>query len=104
MLTLARVGSASEIATAVAAPLPSLFTVIVKPTGLPAWTLWASAVLVTVTCGVLVMQMPSRSVFEVLPVVTVAVLSRLAEWPLIWIWEFGNGAAPAAPAVVGLVT
>src|SRR5690349_23183165 len=101
----ASVGSASVNATALAAPEPSDFTVIVKPTGLPARTLCASAVLVTLMWGVLVRQMPSRSVRLMLPLVTVAVLSRLAVWPLIWIVQSASWLGPpAAGAVVGEVT
>ena len=44
--------------TFVAVPVPSLVTVIVKPTALPATTLCASGVLTTVRCGVFVTQTP----------------------------------------------
>src|SRR3954452_2788593 len=48
--------------------------------------------------------MPSRSDFVVLPLVTVAVLSRLAVWPLIVTVQPAMAGAPAAGAVVGDVT
>src|SRR5947207_753903 len=100
----ASVGSASFSTTAVAGPVPSLLTTIVNPTGLPARTLWASGTLVTLMCGLLRTQMPSRSVLVVLPDVTVAVLSRLAEWPLMVMVQSAIAGAPAAGAVVGLMT
>src|SRR5205823_5237318 len=97
-------GSGSLSETAVRVVLPVLLAVIVKPIWLPATTLTASAVFTRLRPG-FVTQMPSRSVFVVLPVVTVAVLSRLALWPLTWIVQFGSGLAPPpAGAVVGLVT
>src|SRR3954471_11781842 len=77
---------------------------MVNPITPPATTVGASAVFTTVRFG-FVTQMPSRSVRVVLVDVTVAVLSRFALWPLIWIRQFGSGlAAPAAGAVVGLIT
>src|SRR4051812_25567562 len=97
-------GSGSASVTAGRTVLPVLVAVIVKPIWPPAATVVASAVLTTFRPG-FVRQMPSRSVFVVAPVVTVAVLSRLAEWPLTWIVQFGSALAPPpAGAVVGLVT
>src|SRR5690349_15362867 len=104
MPALARVGSGSFRATLLASPAPSFFTVIVKPTGLPATTVCASGVFVTTRCGLPTTQTPSRSVALVLPDVTVAVLSRLMVWFLTWTWQSGSLAAPGAGAVVGLVT
>ena len=60
--TFGVVGSGSLSCTLLAVPTPSLETVIVKPIGLPATTLAASAVLVTVTCGVPVTQTPALAV------------------------------------------
>src|SRR3954447_11666000 len=97
------VGSGSLRLTAVSVVLPVLVAVIVKPTGLPAPTDTLSAVLTTLSPG-FVTQMPSRSVFVVLPDVTVAVLSRLAVWPLIVTVQPAIAGAPAAGGLVGDVT
>src|SRR3954454_23533487 len=105
MPAFARVGRASLNVTAVAVPVPSLFTVIVKPAAVPATTSFESAVFVTEMCGEDVRQIPSRAVFVNEPDVTVAVLSRLALWPLTWIVHSTIGLpTPTAGAVVGLVT
>src|ERR1700690_2743899 len=76
MPTFASVGSASARLTLLAVPTPSLVTVIVNPTGLPAVTLFASAVFVTVTCGLALRQMPAEAEPPPAAEGIVAVLSR----------------------------
>src|SRR5689334_204178 len=85
MLALASVGSASLSWTFVAVLSPSLLTVIVKPTSLPATTVWASGVLVTLMCGfgvtiVIVLQSASLEPDAQLDFVTTTTFGRLV-WP-----------------------
>src|SRR5688500_20287098 len=82
-----RVGSASVSWTLVAVPTPTLVTVIVKPTGLPARTFGASGVLITVRAGLLVTQMPSMAVPPLAELVRVAVLLRLVARLMKLVWQ-----------------
>src|SRR5438477_500074 len=100
-LRAAFVGSGSVRLTFVRVLLPVFVAVMKKPIWLPADTDTASAVLVMVRPGTWT-QMPSRSVFWVLPDVTVAVLSMLAVWPLMVTLQGAIAPPPPAGAEVGL--
>src|SRR5947209_17929142 len=85
MPTPARVGSGSFRTTFSAGLSPSLVTVIVKPTLLPAVTVCASAVLTTFTCGcgvtiVIVLQSGSLAPATQLDLVTTTTLGSEV-WP-----------------------
>ena len=67
-------GSGSVRVTPVAVPVPPLWTVTVKPIGLPALTLAASAVLVTVRAAGWQMIEAGAELPPSLPLATVAVL------------------------------
>src|SRR3954447_22153580 len=104
MPALARVGSGSLRVTPVAVPTPSFVTVIVKPTGLPATTVCASGVFVTVRCGVPVTQVPVWSV--ALPAFVLVIwtwLFRFVAKVSMVVWQAAI-VAPPAGAVVGLLT
>ena len=103
MPTFASVGSASARVTLLAVPTPSLVTVIVNPTGLPATTLFASEVFVIVTCGLALRQMPAEAEPPPAAEVIVAVLSRFVTK---FSTPFTQAAmeVPAGGVVVALVT
>ena len=76
MPAFASVGSVSARLTLFAVPTPSLVTVIVNPTGLPATTDCASGVLTTVMCGLPLTQVPAEALPPPALDETVAVLLR----------------------------
>src|SRR3954463_3049517 len=97
-----RVGRLSETVTPVAVPVPSLVILIVKPTGLPAGTVWASGILIVLTSGSCGMQMPAWAVAEpALELVTLTVLSRLVAYVVTVITQFAMVVLPVG-AVDGL--